>query len=203
MSKWIFILVAALISVACSGEKSTVESVLKKRLNDPTSAIIGKVIISKDSLHSCIEYNDKNKYGEYVGLRIAKLKKISEQWVVQDTDVYLSSCTPAGFIESDNREALYSSNESYVAGEELEVLQIALAEALEAAVSAFLKGRNISRESAISSLKEGKCSNNFGLLETAFVNRAEYTISGKDTIYLDSKILELLNTFAEGRCNPI
>ena len=203
MGKWLFLLAAAFVSVACSGEKSAIEKVLKQGLIDSSSVIIGKVVISENSLRACITYNAKNKFGGYAGEKIAKLNKISSRWIVQDTDVYALSCTNAGFRELDRLEALYAPEEIQSAAEEIEVLLDALLKALEVAVSAMQKGQNISREDAISSLKKGKCRGNFMLFETAFVNKVEFTATGKDTTYWNNQIEQLLKTFKEGHCNPI
>ncbi len=204
MRKWFFIPAVAFVSFACSGEKSAIERVLKEVLIDPASAIIGKVVISEDSLQACITYNSKNKFGGYVGQRIAKLKKLSEQWTIKDTDVYAFSCTNAGFKEADKLDALFHApKEAQAAAEELEALLEALSEAREVAVSAIQQGLDISREDAISSLKKGKCSSNFKLFETAYVNRAETAVNGEDTTFWSNKIAQLLKTFTEGHCNPI
>jgi len=132
------------------------------------------------------------------------LKKISEQWAVQDTDVYASSCTIAGFKQLDEMEALdvafNAANEFQAADEEFQSLLTVLFEALEVAVVAIQNGRNITREDAISSLKEGKCSNNFKLFEMAFVNSAESTVIGGDSTYWKDKMVQLLKTFEQGHC---
>ena len=114
-------------------------------------------------------------------------------------DVYASSCTNAGFKQLDEMEALDVAfnlpNELQAAAEEFESLLTVLLEALEVAVAAIQNGQNITREDAISSLKEGKCSNNFKLFEMAFVNRAESTVTGGDSTCWNDKMVQLLKTF--------
>jgi hypothetical protein len=203
MKKWI-ILMAVLVSVACNSEKSAIKEALKESLDDPGSLIIDKVVTSEDSRRACIKYNSKNKFGIYVGEKTVVLKKISTRWAVQDTDVYASSCTNAGFKQLDEMEALdvafNAANEMQAAAEEFESLLAVLFEAREVAVSAIQNGQNITREDAISSLKEGKCSNNFKLFEMAFVNRAESTVTGGDSNYWNDKMVQLLKTFEQGHC---
>ncbi len=96
------------ISVACNSEKSAIKEALKESLVDPGSLVIDKVVTSDDSRRDCIKYNSKNKLGIYVGKKTVVLKKISTQWAVQDTDVYASSCTNAGFKQLDEMEHLMS-----------------------------------------------------------------------------------------------
>jgi len=96
--------------------------------------------------------------------------------------------------------AFNAANELQTAAEQVESLLTVLFEALEVAVAAIQNGQNITREDAISSLKEGKCSNNFKLFEMAFVNRAESTVTGGDSTYWNDKMVQMLKTFEQGHC---
>lgn len=94
MNKYLIFITIVLVLAGC-GDKDgpKIQSAVKAKLRDPSSAQFKDMVLSKNKIYACITFNAKNGAGAYGSWSIAEVSKKDGQWEVTNLDAKAANCS--------------------------------------------------------------------------------------------------------------